>query len=139
MKKLGDDARIKGTIAGTRVSLAFLIALVIFGYPIQFSIILALVAGLSYGLLNTWWQGKDEPPPPVKRRDALWKPRRVNNLAEARKERRERKQQEQKRAALAKAKAEQAKKKQPPTPAVPTPQNSQDDPDVQSNDDDEQS
>ncbi len=61
-KKAGEDPQIKGMIEGSKVSLIFLVALVIFSYHVQFSIILALVAGVSYGLLVSWWYGQDEPP-----------------------------------------------------------------------------
>jgi hypothetical protein len=95
MKKLEDDPQIKGMIGGSKVSLVFLIALVIFGNSVQFSIILALVAGFSYGLLVAWWHGKDEPPAqPLLRTFEQVIPRKKghNNINFARDERKKQKQ-----------------------------------------------
>lgn len=107
MKKLEDDPQIKGMIGGSKVSLVFLIALVIFGNQVQFSIILALVAGFSYGLLVAWWHGKDEPPAqPLLRtfEQALPQKKGRNNINHARDER---KKQKKAQADRAKARAEQ--------------------------------
>lgn len=105
-KKAGDDPQIKGMIEGSKVSLIFLFALVFFGYHVQFSIILALVAGFSYGLLVSWWYGQDEPPaqPLLKNLEQVLpqkKGRNSINLA-----RDERKKQKQIRDEQAKARAE---------------------------------
>lgn len=101
MAKIVEDPKVKGTIAGTKVALIFLIALKVFGYPTGFSIILALVAGFSYGFLSTWWHGKDEILPPLGEvvEIPILKGRQVNNLAQAREARKK----------LAEEKAEQAK------------------------------
>ena len=101
MAKIVEDPKVKGTIAGTKVALIFLIALIVFRYPTGFSIILALVAGFSYGFLSTWWHGKDEILPPLGEvvEIPILKGRQINNLAQAREARKK----------LAEEKAEQAK------------------------------
>ncbi len=101
MAKIVEDPKVKGTIAGTKVALIFLIALIVFRYPTGFSIILALVAGFSYGFLSTWWHGKDEILPPLGEvvEIPILKGRQVNNLAQAREARKK----------LAEEKAERAK------------------------------
>lgn len=114
MKKLEDDPQVKGMIGGSKVSLIFLIALAIFGYPIQFSIILALVAGFSYGLLVAWWHGPDEPPaqPLLKNfEQALPHKKGRNNINLARDQRKKQKQDQTDRA---KARAERASQRQQP-------------------------
>jgi len=128
-KKLGEDPQIKGMIEGSKVSLIFLFALVIFGYHAQFSIILALVAGMSYGLLVSWWYGKDEPPaqPLLKNLEqALPRKKGRNNINLARDER---KRQKQVQVDLAKARAEKLERakqrSQQPFPAPDDSQNAQ--------------
>jgi len=129
-KKLDDEPHIKGMIAGSKISLIFLIALVIFGYRSQFSIILALVAGVCYGLLVNWWHGKEEPPaqPLIGNLGQVLPQRKGRNtIALARDER---KKQAQLKADRAKARAEDLKKRQRPAPppgANQGDQNTQDD------------
>ena len=131
MKKLEDDPQIKGMIGGSKVSLVFLLALVIFGNHVQFSIILALVAGFSYGLLVAWWHGKDEPPAqPLLRNfgQVLSQKKGRNNINLARDER---KKQKQIRVDRAKARAEQLEKakqeRQQPSPPPDDSQQTSDD------------
>ncbi len=126
MNKLGSDPKIKGMIEGSRVSLVFLIALVIFGNHVQFSIILALVAGFSYGLLVAWWYGKDEPPAqPLLRTFEQVIPRKKgrNSINLARDERKRQKQIQADRAKARAEKLEKAKQQQ----QQPSPDNSQED------------
>ncbi|NJL88638.1 MAG: hypothetical protein HC916_01690 [Coleofasciculaceae cyanobacterium SM2_1_6] len=106
MAKIVDDPKVKGTIAGTKVALIFLIALIVFRYPTGFSIILALVAGFSYGFLSTWWHGKDEILPPLGEvaEIPLLKRRHINNLAQAREARKKLAQEKAERAKALKAK-----------------------------------
>jgi hypothetical protein len=129
MKKLGDAPQIKGMIEGSKISLVFLLALVIFGNHVQFSIILALVAGGSYGLLVAWWHGKDEPPAqPLLRTFEQVIPRKKgrNNINLARDER---KKQKQIQADQAKARAEKLEKaKQQRQQPSPPPDDSQQSP-----------
>ena len=127
MKNLGGDPKIKGTIEGSKVSLVFLIALVFFGNHVQFSIILALVAGFCYGLLVAWWYGKDEPPAqPLLRTFEQVIPRRKGrkniNLV-----RDERKQIQAERAKARAERLEKARQRQQPSPPPEDPQQASDD------------
>lgn len=119
MNKLGSDPKIKGMIEGSKVSLIFLIALYLFGNHVQFSIILALVAGFSYGLLVTWWYGKDEPPaqPLLRTFDQVIPHKKGRkNIKLARDERKRQKQIQVDRAKARAEKLEKAKQLRQPSP-----------------------
>lgn len=128
MKETVDDPRVKGMIGGSKVSLIFLIALVVFGYHIQFSIILALVAGTSYGLLVAWWHGQEEPPsqPLLKTfEQALSRKKGRTNIVFARDERKRQAQIKAERIKEERAKAERARQPQQSAPDPDDSQNAQ--------------
>jgi hypothetical protein len=56
----GSNAFIKGANAGIPVTLVCLLLLGLLGYPLQFQLTIAAIAGLATGMLMQWWHSPDQ-------------------------------------------------------------------------------